>query len=168
MNNISPLCKKRLKKDIEILKKEPYEYADSRPDPDNPLLWYFILKGIKDSEYDNGYFLGKIIHSPEYPMEPPNFYMLTPNGRFEINKKLCVSISGYHKDEWSPIWNMRNIIIGLTSFFYEDANSANGIGIGKLNYSITEKKILSEQSIDYNKKYHKKIWDIFSYFIDKN
>lgn len=32
----------------------------------------------------------------EYPFKPPEVYMLTPSGRFEINKKICLSISSFH------------------------------------------------------------------------
>ena len=30
----------------------------------------------------------------EYPMKPPAIKMLTPNGRFQVNRRLCLSMSG--------------------------------------------------------------------------
>lgn len=27
------------------------------------------------------------------------------NGRFEINKKICLTITSFHKEEWSPSWS---------------------------------------------------------------
>jgi ubiquitin-conjugating enzyme E2 J1 len=27
-----------------------------------------------------------------------------PNGRFEVKKKICLSISAYHPEEWQPAW----------------------------------------------------------------
>lgn len=32
----------------------------------------------------------------DYPFKPPEVYMLTPSGRFEVNKKICLSISSFH------------------------------------------------------------------------
>lgn len=28
-----------------------------------------------------------------------------PNGRFETNKKICLSISGHHPESWQPSWS---------------------------------------------------------------
>jgi ubiquitin-conjugating enzyme E2 J1 len=36
----------------------------------------------------------------DYPFKPPNIVFLTPNGRFEAGKKICLSISAYHPEEW--------------------------------------------------------------------
>ena len=30
---------------------------------------------------------------------------LQPNGRFELNKKICLSISAYHPEYWRPSWS---------------------------------------------------------------
>ena len=43
--------------------------------------------------------------------------MITENGRFECNKRICLSISDYHPETWNPIWPIGSIIIGLISFF---------------------------------------------------
>ncbi|CAK5079567.1 unnamed protein product [Meloidogyne enterolobii] len=40
-------------------------------------------------------------------MKPPNLRLLTPNGRFETNKNICLSISGYHPETWLPSWSIR-------------------------------------------------------------
>lgn len=32
----------------------------------------------------------------EYPFKPPEIYLLTPSGRFEVNRKICLSISSFH------------------------------------------------------------------------
>ena len=33
---------------------------------------------------------GKVIFPPQYPYKPPSILMLTPNGRFATNTKLCL------------------------------------------------------------------------------
>ena len=31
-------------------------------------------------------------------------HVAQPNGRFELNKKICLSISSYHPENWKPTW----------------------------------------------------------------
>lgn len=42
--------------------------------------------------------------------------MITPSGRFQINTRLCLSISDFHPDTWNPSWTVSTIIMGLISF----------------------------------------------------
>lgn len=42
--------------------------------------------------------------------------MITPSGRFQINARLCLSISDFHPDTWNPSWTVSTIIMGLISF----------------------------------------------------
>jgi ubiquitin-conjugating enzyme E2 J1 len=39
-----------------------------------------------------------------------------PNGRFDAGKKICLSISAYHPEEWQPAWGIRLILEALISF----------------------------------------------------
>jgi len=43
--------------------------------------------------------------------------LLQENGRFETNKKICLSISNYHPEHWQPSWDIRTIITALVAFF---------------------------------------------------
>ena len=103
MENISKLTLKRLKGDFRLLKKDPHELFEACPDEQNILLWYFLVKGPDFSDFKGGYYIGKIMHQSEYPLKPPDFMMLTPNGRFMEDRKICLSNSGYHSNEWSAI-----------------------------------------------------------------
>lgn len=49
-----------------------------------------------------------------------------PNGRFETNTKICLSISGYHPETWQPSWSIRTAILALIGFFPTDGNGAVG------------------------------------------
>ena len=95
--------------------------------------------------------------SPNYPFDPPEFYFLTPNGRFDINKKLCFSNSSYHKEEWSPMWTIKTIILGFLSFFLERKSS----GIGHLTTDLSEKLKYADRSIEFNNTKLKKLIDLF-------
>lgn len=52
----------------------------------------------------------------EFPFKPPSIYMITPNGRFKTNTRLCLSISDFHPDTWNPAWSVATILTGLLSF----------------------------------------------------
>lgn len=44
--------------------------------------------------------VGKLIFPKEYPYKPPSIMMLTPNGRFKLNSRLCLSMSDFHPESW--------------------------------------------------------------------
>jgi ubiquitin-protein ligase len=136
---------KKLLKDYEDIKTNPIENIKVTCKDNNIYECYCLFHGLSD-EYQDGEYILNIKLAPNHPMEPPNFFFLTPNGRFEINKKLCFSNSGYHAESWSPMWNLRTIILGFLSFFLDKQSS----GIGHLNKKDDEKKSYAQQSKEYN------------------
>lgn len=66
--------------------------------------WHFTLRGPRDTEFEGGMYHGRILLPADYPFKPPNIMLLTPNGRFEVRKKICLSISAHHPEEWQPAW----------------------------------------------------------------
>ena len=73
-----------------------------------------------------GIYHGRILLPPEYPFKPPSFLMLTPNGRFETNTKICLSISSHHPEHWQPSWSVRTALTALIAFFPTPGNGAIG------------------------------------------
>lgn len=67
---------------------------------------------------------------------------MTPNGRFELGKKICLSITGYHPEYWLPAWGIRTVLLGLLGFMTTKANGA----IGGIDYTEAERKILAQRS----------------------
>lgn len=63
-----------------------------------------------------GFYHGKLIFPKDYPFRPPRIIMITPNGRFQTNTRLCLSISDFHPDTWNPAWSAATILTGLLSF----------------------------------------------------
>ena len=74
------------------------------------LLIFIMLEII------GGYYHGKLVFPKEYPFKPPRIMMITPNGRFQTNTRLCLSISDFHPDTWNPAWSVSTILTGLLSF----------------------------------------------------
>ncbi len=164
MNIISPLCKKRLMGDIRILRRDPHQYIDVSPDDKDILVWYFMVKGPDFSDFNGGYYIGKIMYNTEYPFKPPDFMMLTPSGRFNIGTKICLSNSSYHQNEWSPMWTIHATLTGFLSIMLDDKEH----GISHIHSSKQERNQFATNAVDYNKKNHKDILKLFSRFVDED
>jgi ubiquitin-protein ligase len=148
--------------DLRLLKNDPLEYIEAIPDETNILVWYFLVKGPEFSDFKDGYYLGKIMHSPEYPFKAPDFMMLTPNGRFTNNKKICLSNSSYHSNEWSAMWNIKSILTGFLSIMLDDVEN----GISHIHDSKQSREIMAKNSVEYNKENHMDIFKRFTRFIN--
>lgn len=159
---IKAITQKRLLGELRLLKKDPIELLDTYPDENNPLIWYFLLRGPAETEYVGGFFIGKVLHNPEYPFKAPDFMMLTPNGRFEIEKKICLTNSSYHSENWSAMWTMKNMLLAMISFFGDDSTT----GISHIKRSAPERQQYAKNSINYNMKYHYDKWIKFERFVD--
>jgi ubiquitin-protein ligase len=144
-NNMSGTTK-RIQNEIKLLTKNPIELIDWFPDEKDFFLWYFLLKGPSKTDYEGGFFIGKIIISATYPTTPIDFVMLTPTGRFEIDKKICLTNSGFHAESWSPIWNMGTILLGFISIMADDTTD----GLAHIKRSAVERKALAKASFNYN------------------
>ncbi|CAF0754726.1 unnamed protein product [Brachionus calyciflorus] len=145
--SVSATATARLKQDYVRLLKDPVPYVRAVPLPSNILVWYYVVTGPTDSPYKDGIYLGKLVFPNEYPFRPPAIYMITPNGRFKTNQKLCLSISDFHPDTWNPAWSVSSILTGLLSFMLENTPTS-----GSIESSNETKKRLAIESLDFNLK----------------
>jgi len=117
------------------------------PLPSNILEWHYVVRGPPDTAYTGGVYHGKLVFPAQFPFKPPSIYMLTPNGRFKVNTRLCLSISDFHPDTWNPAWSVSTILTGLLSFMLETHPT-----YGSIESSDAEKQALARRSWDYNLK----------------
>ena len=89
-----------------ITKRSPLDNFVASPDVNNLYIWYYVIFGLKECPFEDGFYLGRIIIPKEYPNKPPGIEMCTPNGRFAVNKRICMSMSDYHPETWNPLWNL--------------------------------------------------------------
>lgn len=120
---------------------ESHQYS-AQPMEDNLFEWHFTFRGSQDTEFEGGIYHGRLSFPNDYPMKPPSVYLLTPNGRFETNTKICLSISGHHPETWQPSWSIRTALVALMSFMPTETNRA----IGSLDYSVKERRELARKS----------------------
>ncbi|NXK02152.1 UB2J1 enzyme, partial [Herpetotheres cachinnans] len=135
---------KRLMKEAAEL-KDPTDHYHAQPLEDNLFEWHFTVRGPPDSDFDGGIYHGRIVLPPEYPMKPPSIILLTPNGRFEVGKKICLSISGHHPETWQPSWSIRTALLAIIGFMPTKGEGA----IGSLDYTPEERRTLAKKSQDF-------------------
>ncbi|KAF3009968.1 hypothetical protein E8E13_011262 [Curvularia kusanoi] len=118
---------KRILKEASELSVSPSSDYHAEPLEDNIFEWHFTIKGPEaPSAYAGGIYHGRIILPPQYPLRPPNFRFLTPTGRFEVNREICLSISGHHEETWQPAWGVRTALVAIRSFMDTDAKGQLG------------------------------------------
>ncbi|OAD67673.1 hypothetical protein PHYBLDRAFT_188942 [Phycomyces blakesleeanus NRRL 1555(-)] len=104
---------------------------------DNIFEWHFTVRGPSETEFENGSYTNKKILSCPYIIS-----MIQPNGRFELNTKICLSITGFHPEYWQPAWGIRTVILAVMGFFPTEARGA----IGGLDYTKEERIVLAKSS----------------------
>ena len=136
-------CVNRLRKELRTFTPPPYIRA--APLESNLQEWRYVLQGPPDSPYAGGLYQGKIRFPDDYPFRPPAIMMLTPNGRFETDRRLCLSMSDYHPELWVPAWSVATILNGVLSFFLEDEPTT-----GAVVTTEREKRRLRDASAAFN------------------
>jgi len=116
------------------------------PLEDDLFVWHFTLRGPPKTEFEGGVYHGMILLPPDYPFKPPNIVFNTPNGRFSVGTKICLSISAYHPEHWQPAWGIRLILEALISFFPTPSEGA----IGGLDWKPEERKRLAKESVKWS------------------
>ncbi|KAK0507958.1 hypothetical protein JMJ35_009847 [Cladonia borealis] len=124
-NTKSPTIKRILKEASE-LSSNPDPTLHAAPLDSNLFEWHFTLRGPPSTPYSHGAYHGRIILPPAYPHRPPSFRFLTPSGRFEVNREICLSISDHHEETWQPAWGIRTALWALRAFMEGDARGQVG------------------------------------------
>jgi ubiquitin-conjugating enzyme E2 J2 len=163
----SVLATKRLAADYKLIMENPEPFMHAYPTESNVLEWNFLLIGPESTIYDGGHYLGRLVHDKEYPFKPPNFYFLTPSGRFIVGEKICFSVSAFHEKEWLPVWNTKALLMGILSLFAAtDVDSRTGVG-HETRVDDETKLILAYESVQYNKTNHPEIYAGFDEYLSK-
>lgn len=134
---------RRLQQEYRNLVRDPSREFVAAPVSDDDLFtWHFTIKGTPDTPFQGGVYHGKIVFPPNYPYAPPDVVFLTPSGRFETNKKICLNFTSYHPDEWSVAWDIRTALTAIVYFLPTEANGA----VGGIEASDEERKKLARES----------------------
>lgn len=143
--NVNNASVKRILREVKEMQVEPSTQYTASPLEDNIFEWHFTIRGPPGTEFEGGLYHGRIILPPEYPFKPPNIVLLNQNGRFEVGKKICLSISSYHPEQWQPSWSIRTVLVALISFMPTKGEGA----IGAIDLSPEDRKKLAVKSVDF-------------------
>jgi len=142
-NTRSPAVKRLMREAAEMASPTSDYFA--APLEENLFEWHFTVRGPEDTDFQGGIYHGRIIVPAEYPMKPPDIIFLTPNGRFEVGKKICLSVTGYHQETWQPSWSIRTVLLAIIGFMPSPGQGT----IGSLDYSPEERRALASRSRDW-------------------
>ncbi|RMZ77689.1 hypothetical protein DV738_g4319, partial [Chaetothyriales sp. CBS 135597] len=146
----SPTARRLLKETAELSTSAPKPAPAFHAQPVSEAdlhEWHFTLLGPPSpSPYAGGLYHGRITLPPQYPLKPPNFRFLTPSGRFEVNREICLSISGFHEETWMPAWGIRTALTALRTFMAEQGTAGQ---VGGLEASVEVRRRMAEQSRDW-------------------
>uniref|UniRef100_A0A0D6R7K7 UBC core domain-containing protein n=1 Tax=Araucaria cunninghamii TaxID=56994 RepID=A0A0D6R7K7_ARACU len=159
---------KRILQELKEMQNNPSDEYMSLPLEDNIFEWQFAIRGPRDTEFEGGIYHGRIQLPADYPLKPPSFMLLTPNGRFETQTKICLSISNYHPEHWQPSWSVRAALVALIAFMPTKPEGA----VGSLDYTKEERSALAIKSRDHPPKFgnadrQKLIDEIHEYMLQK-
>jgi len=111
---------------------------------------HFLMPGPKDTPYEGGLYHGMLRLNERHPMYPPTMHMFTPSGRFvptqypvaRHDKGICTTNTVFHPNQWSPLNNVENILIGFQSFMADESE----FGIKSMVASSETRKELAVKS----------------------
>ncbi|CAI9779727.1 unnamed protein product [Fraxinus pennsylvanica] len=147
--NLKNPAVKRILQEVKEMHSNPSDDFISLPLEENVFEWQFAIRGPQDSEFEGGIYHGRIQLPAEYPFKPPSFMLLTPNGRFETQTKICLSISSHHPEHWQPSWSVRTALVALIAFLPTSPNGA----LGSLDYPKEERRSLAIKSREAGPKF---------------
>lgn len=141
------ICTRRLTKELRALQKDPLQSPKItvQPNEANILEMHYAIEGSEKTPYEGGIYWGKLIFPKTYPLKPPSVMMITPSGRFQPNRRLCLSMSDFHPETWNPMWSVSTILTGLYSFMVESSPT-----LGSIETTSSQKQKYARQSLEFN------------------
>eukprot|EP01083_Nonionella_stella_P000375 1076_1 len=137
---------KRIMREMKEFRQHPsLDFTAGPISEDNIFEWHFTITGPCETAFEGGRYHGRIMLPPSYPFKPPDIVLLTPNGRFEISRKICLNVSGFHPEEWQPSWCIRTMLTAMRSFMPTLGKGA----IGALECPDSERRRLAALSMSW-------------------
>lgn len=117
------------------------------PLEDDIYTWHFTMAGPDGTPFEGGLYHGKIQLRSNYPFAPPDLAFFTPNGRWEINKAICLTFTGYHTESWQPAWGIRTALLAVQALMSSD--DTDNLGIGSIRSPPHECHRLAQRSREW-------------------
>jgi ubiquitin-protein ligase len=136
---------------------EPNEHIRFYMSETQANLWYIMIGNFdgNENEFKDGVYLVRMIAPADFPFNPPRFYFMTPNGVYECEKKVCINIGEYHKEDYRASLGMRGFAEQLISGMIGWKELGGGINI--LHTDAKKKRTMAAESQAYNAKLYPEI-----------
>lgn len=155
---------RRINRELTEIQSHPSPHWAISIIGDNILEYHFTIRGPPATDFEGGLYHGRLLLPFNYPFAPPSIMLLNPNGRFELSKKICLSMSNFHPELWQPAWGIRTIMEALRSFFPTPGEGA----IGALDWPPDLRKKLAEESLGWTCEICKKRNDEILVFMEED
>ncbi len=99
------------------------------------------MRGVEDTPYFGGIYHGKLVFPKSFPFKAPAVYMITPSGRFECNKRICVP----RYSQCTHCFKIITLLLDLLCLMSEDI-----VGHGCIVETDQIRRKLTEQSSIFN------------------
>jgi len=136
---------RRIQRELKEISTSPSKQWTAAPVADDMFEWQFAVRGPPDTDFEGGVYTGRLVLPVNYPFAPPSISMLTPTGRWEVNKKICLSNTSFHPEQWQPAWGIRTMMEALRSHFPVPGDGA----IGAIDWPSDIRKRLAKESLDF-------------------
>jgi len=136
---------RRIQRELKEISESPSKHWTASPAEDDLYEWQFAVRGPPGTDFEGGIYTGRIALPVNYPLAPPSIILLTPNGRWEVGKKICLSNSSYHPELWQPAWGLRTMIEALRSHFPMPGDGA----VGALDWPSDIRRRLAKESLSF-------------------
>eukprot|EP00915_Cephaloidophora_sp_WS-2016_P011476 GHVH01016834.1.p1 GENE.GHVH01016834.1~~GHVH01016834.1.p1 ORF type:complete len:245 (-),score=20.39 GHVH01016834.1:74-808(-) len=143
MKSQSQSLRRILKEYNDIKTQPPGSWTAYPTDLSDPKVWHFVFVGSNDSPYEGGLYHGRILLPDEYPLKAPNIIFDTQNGRFEVGRKICLSATAFHPENWQPAWGIRSLMEAVQAFMLTD----DSVSVGAIATPDHERRRLAKQSV---------------------
>ena len=129
----------RLKNEYNDLNRNPLSNIGCTvglPNLENIYEWRLTLIGAKDTMYNGGLFVIKLVFPKEYPNKAPEIYFITPIYHLNVRTKKSVPPNDEHighinlsfLNNWKPTNTPKEMIFKLfVIFYFQNAESPYGL-----------------------------------------
>ncbi|KAJ1977743.1 Ubiquitin-conjugating enzyme E2 T [Dimargaris xerosporica] len=106
----------RLKRELELLARDPPTGVICYPEGDSLAQWTAFIKGPRDTPYEGGTFKLQVTIPDRYPFEPPQIHFKTPvyHPNIDPQGRICLNLLKMppHGD-WKPSLNVATVLTSL-------------------------------------------------------
>lgn len=147
---------KRIRKELEDLKRDPPAQCSAGPVGDDLFHWQATIMGPPDSPYQGGVFFLTIHFPTDYPFKPPKVSFTTriyhPN--INSNGSICLDIL---RSQWSPALTISKVLLSICSLLC-DPNPDDPLVPEIARIYKTDRDKYNELAREWTRKYAMWCW----------